>query len=140
MNKQKTLKVGQKATLKKVFTQKDVTEYADLTGDTNPIFIDESYIRKTSLKKAVVPPDLLLAMISNLLGTKLPGRGTNWMKQTLKFPSPAYLGEEITAIVEISRIRPAKQLVNLSTICTNPDGQIVCEGEALVLIKELEQT
>ena len=75
-------------------------------------------------------------MFSDLLGTKLPGRGTNWLKQSLRFPAPAFPGEPITATVEIIRLRPDKDLVNLRTVCANAAG-VVCEGEALVLVKDL---
>jgi acyl dehydratase len=76
-------------------------------------------------------------LFSFLLGTRLPGRGTNWLKQRLVFPRPAYPGQEITARVEITRLRPEKELVNLRTTCTNPQGEIICDGEALVLVKDL---
>jgi acyl dehydratase len=85
-----------------------------------------------------VPGGLLGGLFSFLLGTRLPGRGTNWLKQRLVFPAPCYAGQEVTARVEIVRLRPEKDLVNLRTACTVPGGQVVCEGEALVLVKDLE--
>jgi len=86
----------------------------------------------------IVPGPLLGGMISCLLGTQLPGRGTNWLKQRLEYPAPAFVGEEITATAQVIRLRPEKELVNLQTICTNARGEIVCQGEALVLVKDLE--
>jgi acyl dehydratase len=77
-------------------------------------------------------------LFSYLLGTRLPGRGTNWLKQRLVFPQPAYANQAITARVEIVRLRPEKELVNLRTTCANPAGEIVCDGEALVFVKDLE--
>ena len=121
----KNLQIGQSATAKRTFTPADLAEYALLAGiaghDTH-----------------VVPGPLLGGMISCLLGTQLPGRGTNWMKQRLEYPTSAFIGEEITAAVEVIRLRPEKELVNLRTICANPRGEIVCQGEALVLVKDLE--
>jgi acyl dehydratase len=77
-------------------------------------------------------------LFSYLLGTRLPGRGTNYLKQRLTFPAPAYPGEEITAAVEVIRLRPEKELVNVRTTCTNRVQETVCEGEALVLARDVE--
>ena len=121
----KNLEIGQAATMKRTFTPNDLAEYASLAGIA---------ARDTR----VVPGPLLGGMISCLLGTQLPGRGTNWMKQRLEYPASAFVGEEITATVQVIRLRPEKELVNLRTICANPRGEIVCQGEALVLVKDLE--
>jgi acyl dehydratase len=69
---------------------------------------------------------------------QLPGKGTNYLKQRLDFPALAYQSEELTAAVEIVRIRPGKQLVNLRTEFTNGRGALVCEGEALVLVSDVK--
>jgi acyl dehydratase len=78
-------------------------------------------------------------MFSDLLGTKLPGKGTNWLKQNLHFPAPAYMDDEITARVEIVRLRPQKDLVNLIGTCTNSSGEWVCQAQSLVLVRDLEE-
>jgi acyl dehydratase len=133
----KGLSVGMRAETRRTFTAQDLTEYASLTGDTNPIFIDAGYARKGGLRGPIVPGGLLGGLFSYLLGMQLPGKGTNYLKQRLEFPLPAYRREEVTAVVEIVRIRPEKQLVNLSTICTNVQGELVCAGEALVLVSDV---
>lgn len=120
----KNMQIGQSATLTRTFAESDLAQYAALAG-----------IAQTP---STVPGPLLGGMISCLLGTQLPGRGTNWLKQKLAFPAAAKVGEEITATVEITRLRPDKELVNLRTFCANPAGVVVCEGEALVLVKDLE--
>lgn len=127
---------GMKVTMKKIFTLEDIKRRTRLVEDGNPIYIDNEYASKTKFRKPIVPGDMLMGMISNLLGTKLPGLGTNWLKQKLKFPKPAYPGEEIIATVEVIQIRPEKGLMNLRTYCTNPAGETVCDGEALVLFLE----
>ena len=81
---------------------------------------------------------MLGGMVSDLLGTKVPGRGTMWLKQRYEFPAPAHVGEAITASVEISRLRPEKDLVYLNVSCVNPQGQVVCKGETLVFVADLE--
>lgn len=127
----KGLRIGQKVSAKRVFNRNDLTAYQKLTGDAGL-----GYGR--AREENIVPGPLLGGMFSDLLGTKLPGRGTNWLKQQYTFPFPAYAGDEITAVVEIVRLRPEKDLVNLSTICTNQNGDVVCDGEALVLVRDLE--
>ena len=136
----------------RTFSEADLLEYRDLSGDTNPAFsqptaslVGAGFPRPAQggetppLPPALqVPGGLLGGLFSFLLGTRLPGRGTNWLKQRLVFPAPCYAGQEVTARVEIVRLRPEKDLVNLRTTCMVPGGQVVCEGEALVLVKDLE--
>jgi 3-hydroxybutyryl-CoA dehydratase len=122
----KKLQIGDKATTKRTFSNADLAEYASLAG------------MQVSGDQVIVPGPLLGGMFSYLLGTQCPGRGTNYLKQHLEFPTPARAGEELTATVEIIRLRPEKELANLRTVCTNAADQIVCEGEALVLVKDVE--
>lgn len=133
----KGLHLGQKATLSRTFSRDDLTDYVDLTGDTNPIYYDGAYARAAGLKGPLIPGGLLGGLFSSLLGTTLPGRGTNWLKQRLQFLKPAYIDEPILASVEIVRFRPDKELVNLRTVCQNQAFEVVCTGEALVLVRDL---
>lgn len=128
----KGLAIGQQASTARIFTHDDVAAYRTLTGDSTLGFGE--------MVEAGVSGPLLAGMISDLLGTKLPGRGTNWLKQQLQFPAAAQVGDEIIATVEITRLRPEKELVNLRTTCTTAAGTIVCSGESLVLVRDLEQT
>jgi len=137
-SKFKGLAVGQKAITERLFSDRDLAEYVDLTGDRNPLFGDDTYARQAGLEGPMVPGGLLGGLFSYLLGTELPGRGTNWLKQRLVFLRPAYPGDRTTARVEIIRLRPEKELVNLRTQCLNPTGQVICTGEALVLVSDLE--
>jgi acyl dehydratase len=134
----KGLELGQRAETRRTFSARDLAEYASLTGDANPIFADAAYARQQGLQGKMIPGGLLGGLFSYLLGTELPGRGTNYLKQRLEFLTPAYVDQEIAACVEIVRIRPDKQLVNLETVCTNPAGEMVCRGEALVLVSDME--
>jgi 3-hydroxybutyryl-CoA dehydratase len=86
---------------------------------------------------ALVPNALVGGLFSTLLGTRLPGRGTNWMKQSLRFYRRAAAGERLCASVEIVRLRPDKQLVNLRVRCSGADGSAICDGEALVMAREM---
>jgi acyl dehydratase len=133
------LRVGMTASAERAFSPEDLDEYGDLTGDRNPIFRDHAAARARGFAGRAVPGPLLAGMFSDLLGTELPGRGTGWMKQTLRFPAPAYPGEALRASVAITRLRAEKELVNLATRVTAADGRVVCDGEALVLVRNLEK-
>ncbi len=133
----KGLHLGQKAEMHRAFTDRDLAEYADLSGDTNSLVTDAGYARDLGLAGPLIPGALIGALFSCLLGTRLPGQGTNYLKQRLQFLAPAHPDQALRAVVEIVRLRPAKQLVNLSTLCTNPAGETVCRGEALVLISDV---
>ncbi len=124
-NTHKGLTVGQSASSTRTFTADEIQTYSTLTGDT-------------SYDAGCIPGPMLGGMVSDLLGTKVPGRGTMWLKQHYEFPAAAYVGESITATVEISRFRPDKDLVYLNVQCVNPNGQIVCKGETLVFVADLE--
>lgn len=132
------LRPGMSASCSRVFGVADLGEYGDLVGDRNPVFRDEGAARAAGYAGRIVPWPLLAGMFSDLLGTRLPGRGTGWMKQQLRYPAPAYPGEELTATVSIVRLRADKELVNLATRVTAADGRVVCDGEALVLVRNLE--
>ncbi len=134
----KGLEIGQRAQTRRTFTAADLAEYADLSGDTNPVFADADFARGLGLEGPLIPGGLLGGLFSFLLGSELPGRGTNYLKQRLHFPAPAYVDQLLTASVEIIRIRPDKQLVNLSTVCADAADNVVCHGEALVLISDVE--
>jgi 3-hydroxybutyryl-CoA dehydratase len=116
--------IGQRAELARTFDVDDVADFASLMGGALDA-IEE------------VPSGLVGGLFSTLLGTTLPGRGTNWMKQTLRFRSRARVGERLTASVMVVRVRPDKRLVNLRVACVTDAGAMVCEGEALVLALEM---
>jgi 3-hydroxybutyryl-CoA dehydratase len=128
----KGLTLNQSASTARRFSTAEVAAYRALTGDGGLRFGD--------VAETAVPGPLLAGMISDLLGTRLPGRGTNWLKQQLSYPAAAEVGEVITAVVTITRLRPEKDLVNLRTTCAKADGTLVCTGEALVYVKDLEMS
>lgn len=118
-------RVGQSEARTRTFTAQEVAEHEALTGDLAP-------------SVGTVPVGMLGGMISELLGTRLPGRGTNWLKQRLVFSGTARVGEPLTTHLEIVRLRPEKALVNLESTCTDARGTVICRGESLVLVRELE--
>ncbi|MDJ1160039.1 phosphate acetyltransferase [Chelatococcus sp. SYSU_G07232] len=84
-----------------------------------------------------VPEPLVGGLVSYLLGVRLPGFGTNYLKQALDLLLPAPLDVPLTASVEVTRLRPDKHLCDLATLCTDPDGRVLCRGRALVLVKDV---
>ena len=132
----KGLTLGQKASVSRTFAPADVEAYRQLAGDQSLQFAAPAGA-SSGAGAHVVPGPLVGSLFSQLLGTVLPGRGTNWLKQSFLFPEPARTGEELTATVEVVRLRPEKELVNLRTTCVNAAGVLVCSGEALVLVKDL---
>ncbi len=128
---------GQRAKTTRRFEPGDLDDYADLCGDANPLVVDPSAARRAGLPARIVPGPLLAGMFSDLLGTRLPGRGTGWMKQSLRFLRPAHPGQALQAMVEIVRVRPDKQLVNLRSTVRDISGALLVDGESLVLVRNL---
>jgi acyl dehydratase len=126
-------KLGDSATTTKIFSDEEVRIFAEISGDKNPIHLDEKYASKTRFGKRLVHGILTSGMISALLGMKLPGPGSVYIKQTLNFRAPVYIGDTITATVKVIKVREDKPIVTLETLCRNQDGVIVIDGEAVLL-------
>ncbi len=120
----KGLSVGQSAALTRAFTVEDVAEYRALTGDAQ--------------SPDSVPGPVLGGLLSCLLGTQLPGRGTNWLKQSYRWLAPAPIDEAITVTATITKLRPDKYLVNLHDVFVTTSGIVVGEGETLVGVSDLQ--
>jgi 3-hydroxybutyryl-CoA dehydratase len=126
------LKIGQTATIQKTFSEADVTMFAGVSLDVNPIHVSEGYAKDSLFGKRIVHGMLTASLISAVLGIQLPGPGTIYLGQELKFMAPVYLGDDITAKVEIIELRPEKKIVRLNTTCVNQDGKTVVSGVATV--------
>lgn len=115
--------IGDSAELARSFSLEDVAAYVALGG--------------APAGGGAVPEPMIAALFSYLLGVKLPGPGTNYLKQSLHFESVAHAGEELTARATISRLRPEKALVDLETVCLGESGARVCTGRALVRVRDV---
>lgn len=124
------LLLGAKASFSKTITETDVVLFAGLSGDLNPIHIDNEYAKNSYFKKRLVHGALVGAFISNVLANKLPGPGTIYISQTYNFKAPVFINDTITAIVEVVELDGKK--CRLKTFCKNQDDRIVIDGEALV--------
>jgi 3-hydroxybutyryl-CoA dehydratase len=128
------LKVGDSAEMSKTITDEDVRAFAGLTGDRNPVHLDEEYAAQTRFGRRIAHGMLGASLISAVLANELPGRGTVYLSQTLKFTAPVFLGDTVTARVVVKHVREDKPVVTLETVCTNERGERVVEGEAVVLV------
>ena len=124
--------IGQKASFSKQITERDVATFAEISGDKNPLHVDDAYAKQTRFGARIAHGAFTFALISAALGTELPGPGTVYMSQSLKFVKPVYLDDAITATVEITAIRADKGIVTLKTECANQRGEKIAEGEAVV--------
>lgn len=127
------IKVGDKAQVTKAFSAEDVANFAELSTDKNPIHLDKEYAEQTFFKRNIVHGILISSLISSALGTQLPGEGSIYMSQELKFLKPVYIGEECTAEVEVLSKRDDKQIIVMKTTVTTNNGQTeVISGEAVM--------
>lgn len=130
-----TLQAGDKALRSLTITDETIRAFADVTGDTNPVHLDDNFAAGTRFGRRIAHGMIAAGLISAALANDLPGPGTVYLNQTLKFKLPVYPGDTVTATVEVLSVRPDKPIVTLSTICTNQDDKVVLEGEAVVLFE-----
>ena len=127
------VKVGDSASLTRTLTKQDIQLFAIVTGDMNPAHLDEEYAKTDVFRQIVGHGMWTGSLFSTLLGMYLPGPGTIYLSQTLKFLRPVKLGETITASVKITKKDDTHKHITLQTLCANEKGEHVIEGEALVL-------
>lgn len=127
------LAVGQTASFGKTITEADIVLFAAVTGDTNPMHLNAEYAKTTIFKERIAHGMLAAGLITKVMGTQLPGPGTIYMSQTLKFRAPVRIGDTVTAVVEVTALHPEKHRVSLRTVCL-VKGEPVLEGDALVSV------
>ena len=126
------ISVGQKASLTKTFTDEDVRKFAEVSLDVNPLHLDDEYAKTTIFGKRIAHGVLTCGLISAVLANKLPGQGTIYLGQEVRFSAPVYLGDSITAVCTVTEKRDDKKIIKLDTVCTNQDGKVVVSGVATV--------
>lgn len=126
------LTIGDSDRFSKTVTDTDIYLFAGVTGDFNPAHIDEAYAQGTFFKTRIAHGMLSAGFISAVIGTRLPGPGTVYMRQTLDFLAPVRIGDTVTATVEVIEKLEDKKRVLLKTTCVNQEGTRVLDGEALV--------
>lgn len=125
------LRVGQTASFGKTVTEADIVLFAAVTGDTNPMHLNAEYAKGTIFGERIAHGMLAAGLITKVLGTQLPGPGTIYLSQTLKFRAPVRIGQTVTATVEVLELNPERRRATLRTVCT-VGGVPVLDGEAYV--------
>lgn len=131
------IQIGMEASSSHVVTDEDIRAFAAVSGDCNPIHLDENYASKTRFQKRIAHGILGASYISAILGTKLPGPGCIYMSQTLNFRAPVYIGNTVVTKVRVTETVPEKKRVIFSCECS-VDGKPVLEGQAVLLVPSRE--
>ncbi len=129
------VRIGTTAEFTKTVSEQDIVAFAEVTGDKQPLHLDDSYAAKTRFKKRLAHGMLSAGFISAALGTRLaPNATVIYLSQSLRFLRPVFPGDTITAKLEVTAIDTEKRFVTCKTECLNQDGQLVLMGEAQVLL------
>ena len=125
--------VGETAAFTKTVSEADVYGFAGITGDFNPMHVDAVHAAASRFTRRIAHGVLSAGLVSAVLGMQLPGPGAIYVSQSLRFLKPVYIGDTITAEVEVAELIVEKNRVRLLTRCRNQDGAIVAEGESVLL-------
>jgi 3-hydroxybutyryl-CoA dehydratase len=128
------IQVGQSAELAKTVTETDIALFAGVTGDFNAVHVDAVAAAQSRFGERIAHGMLSAGFISAVLGMRLPGAGSVYLSQSLKFTKPVRIGDTVTARVEVLEVLATKRRVRLATTCRNQNGETVVEGEAVVMV------
>jgi acyl dehydratase len=123
------LQVGQRARRTQTVTAREVELYAQITGDRNPLHFDAEFAGRTRFGRLVAQGGIAAGMLNALVAMDLPGPGTVFLSQTLTYRAPTYLGDTLTAEIEVLSVKPDKPVCQLRATITNQDGTVLLEGE-----------
>jgi len=127
--------IGEEASFSKTVTEADVTTFAGLIGDFNPLHVDAEYARKSRFGRRIAHGMFAGGLISAVLGNRLPGPGCIYLSQQIEFLAPVYIGDTITATVEVIEWRSDKRIITLKTDCLNQDQVQVVTGKAVLMVE-----
>jgi 3-hydroxybutyryl-CoA dehydratase len=127
--------IGQRASFAKTVTESDVTTFAGLIGDFNPLHVDAEYARKSRFGQRVAHGMFTAGLISAVLGNRLPGPGAIYLSQQIEFLAPVFIGDTITATAEVTAWRPEKRIMTLRTDAHNQAKVQVVTGKAVLLVE-----
>ena len=127
------LSEGQSAEMTRVASAAVIDAFAELSGDVNPLHLDEAYAKTTPFGGRIAHGMLAAAYLSAVMGTRLPGPGVVYMKQSLNFRRPVRLGDSVTARVTVKALHAGRAHVTLATVC-EVNGKVVVDGEALIMV------
>lgn len=136
IKKVENIKVGESGSFTKTVTEGDVYNFAGISGDFNPMHINETFAKETIFKGRVAHGILGVSFISTVLGTLLPGLGSIYLSQEVKFIKPVYYNDTITATCTVTEIIEDKNRVVLDTVCTNQNDEVVISGSATMFLPD----
>jgi acyl dehydratase len=125
--------IGQVAEVTRTISDEVIRSFAEISGDHNPLHLDDGYAAGTSFGRRIAHGMLGASLISSVIANNLPGEGTVYLSQSLKFVAPVFPGDTVTARVTVKSLREDKPLATLETVCLNHNGETVIKGEAVVL-------
>lgn len=128
-----SLTIGVTASRTRTITDEDIRAFAQASGDTNSIHLDDAYAASTPFGRRIAHGMLTASLISGILGNDLPGVGSIYLGQNVKFKAPVFIGDTVTATVELTNYREDKRIATFRTTVTNQDGVLVLDGEAVVI-------
>ncbi|MEH7345662.1 MaoC family dehydratase [Bacillus sp. JJ1532] len=128
------LYIGQQASCSKTITETDFVLFAGISGDFNPIHINSEYAKKTRFKQRIAHGLLTSSLLSQLLGVHLPGKGSVYMEQTIRFKFPVFIGDTITATATVQEFIEEKKIIKLLTECHNQNDELVLTGSAVMMV------
>lgn len=137
VKKYEEIEIGQVAELHRTITEEDIRIFAELSGDHNPIHLDEEFAKNTIFKGRIAHGILSAAFISTLLASDLPGPGSIYLSQSVVFKRPVRINDTLTVRVEIIEKIDDKQHIKLKTTCVNQDSKLIINGEALVMLMKM---
>lgn len=127
------IEIGMNISYSQTITDADVKAFAGISGDRNPVHLDEEYAENSRYKKRIAHGLMTASYFSALFGTKIPGEGCVYVSQSLNFKRPVYLGDTVTATVEVTKIDLVKKRVFFRTIC-KVKNKVVTDGEAELFV------
>jgi acyl dehydratase len=129
------LTIGQSAEYSKVVSDEDVKSFAKITGDFNPVHVDEEAAAKTRFGGRIAHGMLSGGLVSAAIANKLPGEGSIYLAQTMRFTAPVRIGDTVTVSLTVLELL-SKKRVRLATVCRNQNGETVLDGEATILVDQ----
>ncbi|GED56374.1 MaoC family dehydratase [Brevibacillus formosus] len=126
--------IGEQASFSRTITETDIVLFAGMSGDYNPVHIDQQYAKDTRFGQRISHGLLTASMLSRLLGMQLPGIGSIYKDQTIQFTAPVLIGDTITATATVLEYQEERGIIRLLTECTNQRGKVVLTGTATMLV------
>lgn len=131
------LKVGQTAVISETITDTHIARFADLSGDRNPLHLDDAWAAKTRFGGRIAHGAFTGALVSRVLGMELPGTGSVYLSQSLRFVAPVRPGDTVTARAEVIELDAKRNRVKLRTTCSNQRDEVIADGEAVMLVDDV---